>query len=392
MRQGGSTRVMGMGPTSGRTEPLDIIWNLTAICPWDCAVCCVAAVNVRQRDGRIIIRGPGLSNPELVERDAALGSIFDQTLLHRQRRGLELTLPEKLRVIAHLDSVPVRLDISGGDPLSSAENYSVLEAAARALGPESVTLTATAAGLARYDLDSVAANIAELNFTYDGVPPSGDAYRPATFARGNLRRARQFASRGVTVRAECPLTTQNIRPHALGQIYTDLAEAGVATILLMRLFPVGRGARLSTAIPTIAEYRNAIELLRDLEDRLGGPQVRLQCALRALDGPSAKNPCDAIQSSFGLMWDGTFLGSPWAINDQGRPIDGEWVLGNLARTPLSEVLAGDRVRDLRARCADNHGHCKIFSWLNGAAPDSRDRMFERSDPLLAGQVEGTDVA
>ncbi|NLH69690.1 MAG: radical SAM protein [Brooklawnia sp.] len=381
-----------MRPPTEEGSLVDIIWNVTAICPWNCAACCVSAVNVKGRDDQVLLSSPDLSTEESLPRDPSRGTIFDQALAHRQQAGLELKLDDKMRVISNLRDVPVRLDISGGDALSARENYAVLEEAASVLGPDSVTLTATAAGLAGYDVDSVAANIAELNFTYDGPPPAEDALRPATYAKGNLKRAMQFARKGVAVRAECPLTTQNIRPDVLRRIYTDLAEAGVGTILLMRLFPVGRGLYHAESVPALTEYRDAIRFLRDLEGRLGGPKVKLQCALRALDGPSDSNPCDAIDSSFGLMWDGTLLGSPWAINAHGRPVDAAWVLGNLAQTSLAEILRGDQVSSLRARTAENHSHCKIFSWLNGASSNSVDRMFEKMDPLFIEAADSEDVA
>lgn len=392
MQENHGAGVHVLRPPTEERQLVDIIWNVTAICPWDCAACCVSAVNVKARDGRVFLSSPDLSTKDSLARDARLGSIFDQALAHRQRSGLELTLEEKMRVLSNLEGVPVRLDISGGDALSARENYAVLEAAARALGPSSVTLTATSAGLAGYDVDSVAANIAELNFTYDGPPPSDDPLRPATYARSNLSRAKQFARKGVAVRAECPLTTQNIRPDVLRQIYIDLADAGVGTMLLMRLFPVGRGVYRADSVPTLAEYRDAIRLLRELEDRFHGPTVKLQCALRALDGPSDTNPCDAIDNSFGLMWDGTLLGSPWAINSHGRPIDAAWVLGNLSTTSLAEILEGDQVTRLRTRTAENHSHCKIFSWLNGVSPKSVDRIFEQTDPLLVDTTNSEDVA
>ena len=40
-----------------KSKKLDIIWNITSICPWDCAICCVDAkhVTVDKQSGTILI-------------------------------------------------------------------------------------------------------------------------------------------------------------------------------------------------------------------------------------------------------------------------------------------------------------------------------------------------
>jgi MoaA/NifB/PqqE/SkfB family radical SAM enzyme len=367
-----------------RAPQLDIIWNVTSICGWNCAACCVSARQVTQRGGKVLISSPELDRHEVLAADPSQGTAFDQALRHLQRRGVELTLARKLEVLEHLAGHDVRLDISGGDALSPQENVALLSAASAKLGRRNVTLTATGAGLAHYDVGLLASLIDELNFTFDGEPDPANPLRPSTYAQGNLRRARGYAAAGVSVRAECPLSAQNLQPEALGAIYRQLHDADVDKLLLMRLFPVGRGTALPGSIPTNDQYRAAIATLRELEARYRRPAVKLQCALRLMEGPQAVNPCDAFTESFGLLWDGTLLGSPWALNKSGAPIDDAWVLGNLADESLTRILASDKVRRARARAAENHGQCKIFAWLNGSSGASEDRMFELADPMYAG--------
>ena len=364
---------------------LDIIWNTTAICPWDCADCCVAALQVRKSNGTVFLSTPQLDGFVELDRDAAPGSIFDQALRHRQRAGLELTLEQKIKVLENMRGHRVRLDISGGDALSPREGFLLLKEAARRLGRDYITLTATGAGLAHYEVADIEDYIGEFNFTYDGSPDPTDPLRPNGYATGNLRKARKFAAAGVSVRAECPLSAQNLAPEALKAIYLALHAARVDKLLLMRLFPVGRGSLRPEDGPSNDQYREAIATLRGLEAQYGSPKVKLQCALRFLEGAPAVNPCDAVTESFGLMWDGTLLGSPWAINSLGKPIDPAGVLGNLVTSALTEILHTERDQRFRSRAAENHGHCKIFSWLNGKAEASEDRIFESADPLYAAE-------
>jgi MoaA/NifB/PqqE/SkfB family radical SAM enzyme len=365
---------------------LDIIWTITLICPWDCSICCQDAVHVTRTGNQVLLRSDNLARPEALLFDRAGPNIFEQALRRRQEQGLELSLPEKIQVLEHLRGSRPKIDFSGGDPLIVSENLIVLDRASTIFGRHQVTLTATGAGLARYDLEEVAPRIGELNFTYDSTVTTTSDHRPSTYASSNLRRAASYAAHGVSVRAECPLTRHNISPANLTRLYRDLHEASIGTLLLMRLFPVGRGAARAEDMPSRGDYEVAIGTLRDLEAKYGQPRLRLQCALRYLeDGPTGKpNPCDLVRESFGLMPDGRLLASTWAIKSTGEPLGDEWILGNLARTPIAEILTSPRVERLRGRLDENYGQCKIFAFLNSTGPASLDRMFNRTDPLYSG--------
>jgi len=73
------------------------------------------------------------------------------------------------------------------------------------------------------------------------------------------------------------------------RIYSDLHEASIETVELLRLFPVGRGASMASLIPTTDEYKEVIRVIRVLEARYGKPKLKLQCALKMLDGVTELN-------------------------------------------------------------------------------------------------------
>ena len=379
-------------PANPARPRIDLIWSLTLICPWDCGMCCVDAVHVTRSGDDVVIRSEGLTRTERIRADRHLDpNVFEAATRARQQRGLELTLLEKLDVIDNLAGYNARIDISGGDPMVQAENIEVIRAAAAAFGRENVTMTATGSGLSRWDIESLAPVIGELNFTFDSPAGGATGLRPPTYARTNLKRAREFGEAGVVVRAECPLTTENCDAASLEQMYRMLTEARIPQLLLMRLFPSGRGTRFADRTPSPSQYRAAIAHLREFERSINdGPRVRLQCALRhfepgqsSVDGP-AVNPCDMLRESFGLLTDGTLLASPWATNQHGLPMADEWILGNLATTPMSEILKTPRAQAFGSRLDENFGHCKIFSFLNSTKESVEDRIFDLADPLYLG--------
>ncbi len=189
---------------------VNIIWNVTLVCGWDCKICCVDATHVTKHGDDITIRSKGLEHVEVIPYVPGEGNAFDQALKYRQQRGLELDLPSKLRVIDHVQGFDAKIDISGGDPLLARENLVVLREASSRLGPKNVTLTATGSGLSGYDPAEIAPLIGELNFTFDSADFDGNVTRPDGYAVGNFKRAANYASIGVLTRAECPLTARNV--------------------------------------------------------------------------------------------------------------------------------------------------------------------------------------
>jgi MoaA/NifB/PqqE/SkfB family radical SAM enzyme len=371
---------------ASRRRKVDLIWNTTRVCPWDCEICCVDAIQPKKSGDKIAIHSAGLS--DRFPRKAGSRNIFEQALAHLQERKIELDFAGKIRVLDHLDGYRVKIDISGGDPLCVAENLEVLKIAAERFGREQLTLTATGAGLLKYEPVQLADKIGELNFTYDNVTVGGNANRPGGYADGNLKVAQRFRRAGVPTRAECPLSVHNISEAVMQRLYLNLHEAAVDKLLLMRLFPVGRGVFRADDIPSDEQYRAAITYFRKLQAEFGRPVVKLQCALRYFDDSNLDlNPCDLGRESLGLMPDGTLLASPWAYDGKGGPLGSEWVLGNLAEQKLSDILATDKARYFLTHLDDNFGHCKIFAWRHSKRRDPLERIFDTTDPLYNKQVD-----
>jgi MoaA/NifB/PqqE/SkfB family radical SAM enzyme len=367
---------------------IDLIWNHTRICGWDCKDCCVAAHYVQGEKGSAKIYSSDLRDADRVQR-LANEHKFATAQRIIQARGEELKYEEKVRVLDHLAGFNVKLDLSGGDALVTPDGLPLLEAASSRLGRSNLTLTVTGAGVRRESIGRVAELIGELNFTFNSASPADVVTRPRNYAASNLKLAQAVKRHGVITRAECPLTKTGTRPDHLRRLYDELAKAGIDKLLLMRQFPVGRGALLSEHVPSRSEYVRAIATIRELEAEHKGPSVHLQCALRHIEfaeglAPlSSGNPCDLGHASYGLMTDGTLLASAWALNEHGRPLHPSWVLGNLSKSSLMEIIMTEKCQTILRRADENYGECKIFSFLHSRNTDTADRLFDRADPLYA---------
>jgi len=85
---------------------MDVIWNLTKACPWDCAICCMSAIHVCETTKFMVQQ-------------------------RQKDRGLELRLNEKLAVLKQVCDLNCEIDFSGGDPLYFEEDFQVIDQATR---------------------------------------------------------------------------------------------------------------------------------------------------------------------------------------------------------------------------------------------------------------------
>jgi MoaA/NifB/PqqE/SkfB family radical SAM enzyme len=370
-------------------DKVDIIWNITRVCPWDCAQCCVDAYHVTRDGDTVSVRHSGLAETITLS-GVGTKQTFDAAAAEMVRRGLELSLEDKLRVVDALAGYDADIDFSGGDPLVVSENLDVIRHASQKFGRENVSITATGAGMAQYRADVLAPYIHMIEFTYDNLGERDDTGRPKGYNASNLRKAREFKRYGCASKAQTPLTPFNMDPAVLSRVYLDLHEAEIDSMLLMRTFPVGRAADLTRFhVPSRDDYRRAIGIVRELQARYGAPRVRLQCALKHVDpaGEGEGNPCDLLHESFGITNDGKLQLSAWAWDQRGRPLP-EWIIGDLTKDAMRDILASPRVAAIRARLDDNFGHCKIFSYMFSGRRGV-DSMFERGDPLYVDAEQET---
>ena len=114
-------------------DKIDIIWNITRVCPWDCAQCCVDAYHVTREGDTVKVRHSGLAETIALP-VGGTKQIFDDAAAEMVRRGLELSLEDKLRVVDAFDGYEADIDFSGGDPLVVSENLDVIRYASGKFG------------------------------------------------------------------------------------------------------------------------------------------------------------------------------------------------------------------------------------------------------------------
>ncbi|MBI4154458.1 hypothetical protein HY498_00015 [Candidatus Woesearchaeota archaeon] len=361
-------------------KKLDIIWNMSLVCPWDCKICCVDAVHVTSRSDQFTIVANNLKDVGVFNRNSN-DSIYNQATKIRQEERLELKFEQKIKVIDNLKDYKVKINFSGGDPLVVDENLEVMKYANTFFGKENIQISTTGAGLTKCDPVEIAKFIGKLKFSYDSSDGVYNPNRPIGYNNSNLKKAHMFSKEGIFTVAEIPLSIRNTNSENIELIYQNLNKGAINQALLMRLFPVGRGIGKATEIPSPSLYLNAIETFEELARKYGKPKLGLQCALKHLKGNNEENPCDLFRESFAITPDGLLLTSAWAYGLNGKPLDDAFVLGNISEQRIDDILISEKAKYYQEHLDDNFGHCKIFAFLNSVRRNLIDRVFDKTDPL-----------
>jgi len=353
--------------------PLYIIWNMNPICPYYCTMCCVDAVGVSTRGSSIYMKSTKTGIHRIDKTGA--GSIYDQALRRRQELGLELTEKQKKAIVDNLKGHEIQFCISGGDPLVCKENIEIIKYCSELFGKENISVSTTQIGLKMVEPEEFAQYTTRINFSYDS---QGNHVRPENYNESILQRLGKFKEHGISTTALVTLSKSTLDEESLRQIYNDLSSVA-DEIELIRYFPVGRGFGTEENCPTREEYQHAIEFLRELERETSGPSVRLQCSLKGLE--DSENPCNLLSHRLYISNIGQVFVCPWSLGTKGEPINDAFVLGDLTKQKLSEILTGKTAQEFLEREKENQPHCKIFAYLHSDQEDTMGRIHDTSDPL-----------
>lgn len=285
-----------------------------------------------------------------------------------QLAGRELSSDQWCAVVEKLLSIDpyAKFDLSGGDclalPWVSQKLIPFILDRVRSRTQLSVTSTAEAlhGWLANIGDIRLGARPGAVHVTYDG-------YRQYSF--DNIHLASRIRELEMDFHVECPLTEGNCDLDKVRDIYSAMKDAHVSEVLLMRFFPVGRGAdeyRLSGIEPSPEKYLAAIaEFCRLAAKFPEGPTIKVQCGLKNIELDRIRAvPCKMGESTWCIMPNGDLLVCPWAYGMNGRPLDSGFVAGNVLNNDLDECRS--RARGLRNVLRNKYPKaCRVHAFVEG---------------------------
>jgi len=284
---------------------MDVIWNLTRVCPWDCAICCVSEFHVCNTTEYFVYS-------EVKE------------------KGEELTLAEKLAVLKILTDRGFEIDFSGGDPLYYDEDFRVVEQATRWLPSRKIGVSMTGSKITDAKLELLK-KVGVVEFTLDNLPEIENPFRPRGYNLASMVAMKKCVAVGIKTRAVTVLYPATMAEKNLESVFRWLCENGISEWELLRFYPVGRAANLAELTPSNSEYLKTMKFLRGLH---GFTRIFFQHSLRILEGTIK---CPAVVNSIGILPDGTVTACAWAIDGDCCPFQG-FRLGKLPEDDLDEIL------------------------------------------------------
>ncbi len=288
---------------------MDVIWNLTKVCPWDCVVCSVSALHV-------------------------CDTTADYVYLKQKEEGKELTLAEKLIVLKSLVDRDFSIDFSGGDPLYYNEDFRIVEQATRWLPSQKISVSMTGSNLTDAKLELLK-KVGAVEFTLDNLLGTENPFRPRGYNLASMMAMKKCIAVGIKVRAITVLYQTTISQENLEDVYHWLCESAISEWELLRFYPVGRSVELSRLTPSNSEYLSTMKFLRGLH---GSTKIFFQHSLRIL---KEGIKCPAVVESIGILPGGEVTACAWAMDDNTRPFK-EFYLGKLPEDDLGEII--DRAR------------------------------------------------
>lgn len=282
---------------------MDVIWNLTRACPWNCAICCVSGLYV-------------------------CGTTDVQSTLKENNR--ELAFAEKLAVLKILADKDFGIDFSGGDPLYYDEDFHVVEQATRLLPSRKIGVSMTGGKITATKLNLLK-KVGVVEFTLDNLPKTKNPFRPCRYNFASIIAMKKCVAAGIKTRAVTVLYSTTINEKNLENIYRWLCKNSIPEWELLRFYPVGRATKFVDIVPSDQEYLKTMEFLRGLR---GFTKIFFQHSLRILERTTK---CPAVVDSIGILPDGQVIACAWAIDENCRPFKG-FCLGKLPEDDLDEIL------------------------------------------------------
>ncbi|MEK7658505.1 MAG: radical SAM protein [Patescibacteria group bacterium] len=298
---------------------MDVIWNLTRVCPWNCRICCVSAVY-------------------------ATGKTKHKVVTAQKESGKELSLAEKLTVLRLLVDRNFEIDFSGGDPLYYEEDFFVVEQATQWLPSKKIGISMTGSEITEAKINLLR-KVGVVEFTLDNLPKTKNPFRPNDFNVASMKAMRKCVANGIRVRAITVLYSKTMPERNLIDLYSWLCKNNVSEWELLRYYPIGRGRNLAKNLPSKEKYLEVMRFLRSLH---GSTRVFFQHSLNLLEKDIS---CPAVTNSFGILPDGTVVACAWALDRNCFPLS-EFYLGKLPEEDIDSIIARAQQKPMYCKTAN----------------------------------------
>ena len=310
-------------------KKLSIIYDVTALCPWNCAICCMGATS-----------------------DTAC-------------RSNELTQKQKLEVVRQVEELTengydIRVDLSGGELFTDIPAHTELLAAFSAmLGQEKVGVSCSGYGIDAKLAEFLASTVHDVEMTMDVVPYRPYKLRPMAYGHAAAKAVPLLKEAGCKVGLQTVASTYNNSCRDALAVFAWACANNVDNWSILRFFPSGRGAAFPEATMTDQQCTEYVHMVKTMVDAFPvdyKPKVDFHYLM-----PGHKkhtDECRCVHHSIGILPNGDVVACFWALDNAAGTIDPKFLLGNIKNHTLLEILNSEKARywsDCKHSCEFSSG-------------------------------------
>lgn len=317
---------------------LSIIYDVTALCPWNCAICC-------------------------------MGATSDRSCLKS-----ELTQAEKLDVVRQVRELAdngynIRVDLSGGELFTNIPDHTaLLSAFSGAIGSENVGVSCSGYNIDRELADFLGKTVHDVEMTMDVVPGSSYKLRPLGYSIAAGKAVELLKEAGCKVGLQTVASAYNTGYAETHRVYDWACGHGVDNWSILRFFPSGRGADFPEAALTDRECEEYVRMVQKMDAENHAEHKPAVDFHYLMPGHSKyTNVCRCVRHSIGILPNGDVVACFWALDSTTGAVDPKFLLGNVRDSSLLEILNGER-----AHYWSDCEHCCELSDNSGNKPERSD--------------------
>lgn len=294
-------------------KKLSIIYDVTALCPWNCAICCMGATS------------------------------------DKSCRNNELTQTQKLEVVRQVEELSendydVRIDLSGGELFTDIPAHTeLLSALSVVLGREKVGISCSGYGIDHKLAEFLGRTVHDVEMTMDVAPHQSYKLRPVAYSVAAAKAVSLLKEVGCKVGLQTVASTYNNNYIDALAVFAWACANGVNNWSILRFFPSGRGADYPEASMTEQQCSEYVSMVQKMVASLPvehKPEVDFHYLM-----PGHKkytDVCRCVRHSIGILPNGDVVACFWALNSTTGAIDPKFLLGNVKDNSLLEILNGER--------------------------------------------------
>ena len=296
-------------------KKLSIIYDVTALCPWNCAICC-------------------------------MGATSDRACLNR-----ELTLEQKLSVADQVSELSrngydVRIDLSGGELFTNIPDHKkLLSAFSEVLGRDKVGVSCSGYGIDRELAEFLGKTVHDVEMTMDVVPYHQYPLRFKGYSIAAAKAVPLLKAAGCEVGLQTVASRYNMGYADALAVFAWASANHVDNWSILRFFPSGRGADFPEAALTDKECEAYVRMVQEIS-----AQSRVEHKPKVdfhylMPGHSKyTNVCRCVRHSIGILPNGDVVACFWALDTNTGAVDPKFLLGNVKEQSLLEILNGEKAR------------------------------------------------